>query len=970
MTMKTTSRITSLLLGAALLAAGPSLAATFSASTTAPATDGADIANLDQTNAFADFQSSVLWGDRPARGQTFTTGADENGYTLSSVTVQSTGAQAANGSYTVRVGQISGSSILVIADETTGTVTDDVAADDYITFTLDTPIRLLPNTVYGFDIGRQGSGWQLKNNITEDYTDGTAYTSGANGFGGSTISTHSQNRIFHLDMEVSPEDTTKPTITDITDNVGGGPIYEDRVEILYTLTFDEAIDLATIDLADFENLGSGVSLDSLEEVAEIGGPFPMPSVITARFGISGTGTLQLGVASTSDIADNFGNTVNSPVADGTIITVNSGPTPNTPGDRFWDGNITSGITDGVSQGGNGTWNTTNTNWDPGLGFADPIAWNNTNLDTAILGGANGTITLGDAITAGGITSSATYTINSNTLTFDVASGTPVIDTASGTLTINSKISGDKGLEKTGAGVIRFSTSTTTHDYSGGFTLSQGELNVEGQGSNSSFLGTGTFTINGGTLIRMSRSTGVAWTSDNDNIWTGGTIFFTRPSGDNPKWQNDGDIILQGNVTLDRSGSVNFGVIMNGDISEDGGSFSLTLNGGTNTSSEFTLAGNNTYSGGTTIGSRSLFLNSSGALGTGPLAMNGTILDNTSGSPVTIGNANPINLNGNITFTGSNDLNLGTGAVTMNANRTVTVNNAGTLTVGGAIGQTGGDRTLQKSGNGTLELRGLNSYTGNTTVTAGTLALVGGSQDSAITVNSGAALGFTLGSPTESSKAVTLSAGHAIAITGMVDDESDYLLMIATSFTGTPTLSAAIDDYELELREGNTELWLTFTGTSGSPYDIWADGTFANGTLTDKTPTGDNDSDGLSNLLEFAFGTDPTVSDAGPLTWDGTDFTPGSPVVHVDFPGEGVDFTARFIRRTDHGDSGSAAYAWEFSSDLDDWETSSADPAPGWFAAPTVLATQGDYELVELPYPFFLDNGKKARFFRVEVSLVP
>jgi autotransporter-associated beta strand protein len=683
------------------------------------------------------------------------------------------------------------------------------------------------------------------------------------------------------------------------------------------------------------------------------------------FGISGTGTLKLGVKDDSDIADHYDNTLNAPVADDTTIDVLSGSNPG-GGDRFWDGNITSGITDGVSQGGNGTWDTTTTNWDPGFGFANPIAWNNANLDTAILGGANGTITLGDAITAGGITSSATYTINSNTLTFDVASGTPVIDTASGALTINSQISGDKGLEKTGAGIIRFSTSNTTHDYSGGFTLSQGELDVQSQGSNSSFLGTGTFTINGGTLIRMSRTTGVAWTSDNDNIWTGGTILFTRPSGDNPKWQNDGNITLQGNVTLNRSGAIAYGVIMNGDISEDGGSFSLTFNGLNNADSEFTLAGNNTYSGGTNIGQRSLFLNSSGALGTGPLAMNGTFLDNTSGSPVTIGNANPINLDGNITFTGSNDLNLGTGAANINNNRTVTIT-AGTLTVGGGITQSGGNRTLAKAGNGTLVLGGVNSYAGNTTVSAGTLALVGGSQNSAITVNSGAALGFALGSPTTSSKAVALNG--TVSITGTVDNASDYQLMTATGFTGTPTLSAPITDYELQLREGDTELWLAYTGTgSSSPYDDWAAG-FAPDDVSD--PTLDFDSDGLSNQLEFAFGTDPTVSDAGALTWDGTNFTPGAPVVNVDYPiGGGVDFTARFIRRTDHGDSGSAAYAWEFSSDLGDWETSSADPAPGWFAAPTVLATQGDYQLVELPYPFFLDNGKKARFFRVEVSIVP
>jgi hypothetical protein len=108
-----------------------------------------------------------------------------------------------------------------------------------------------------------------------------------------------------------------------------------------------------------------------------------------------------------------------------------------------------------------------------------------------------------------------------------------------------------------------------------------------------------------------------------------------------------------------------------------------------------------------------------------------------------------------------------------------------------------------------------------------------------------------------------------------------------------------------------------------------------------------------------------------LTWNGTDFTPGSPVVHVDYPiGGGVDFTARFIRRTDHGDSGSAAYAWQFSSDLSDWEASDDAPAPDWLVAPTVLATDGDYQLVEVPYPFFLDSLKKASYFRVSVTEVP
>ena len=159
-------------------------------------------------------------------------------------------------------------------------------------------------------------------------------------------------------------------------------------------------------------------------------------------------------------------------------------------------------------------------------------------------------------------------------------------------------------------------------------------------------------------------------------------------------------------------------------------------------------------------------------------------------------------------------------------------------------------------------------------------------------------------------------------------------------------------------------------TASTPYDTWADG-FLPTDVSD--PTGNGDGDSLTNLLEFAFGTNPTVSDGSSLVWSDPGFTPGTPVVSHSFPGGGgVDFKARFIRRVDHGDPGSVAYALRFSSDLTDWESSSDGPAPSWWVpgSLSVLETDGDYELVEYPYPFMLDNNKKARFFQVEVTEVP
>ena len=108
-----------------------------------------------------------------------------------------------------------------------------------------------------------------------------------------------------------------------------------------------------------------------------------------------------------------------------------------------------------------------------------------------------------------------------------------------------------------------------------------------------------------------------------------------------------------------------------------------------------------------------------AIGSGLFTINGGVVDNTSGSPVTLLTNNAQNWNGDFTFTGTGALNLGTGAVTLGGNRTVTTL-ANTLTVGGTI--TGAGRSLTKAGPGNLVLGGANVYTGGTNINAGTLQI--------------------------------------------------------------------------------------------------------------------------------------------------------------------------------------------------------------------------------------------------------
>jgi hypothetical protein len=124
-------------------------------------------------------------------------------------------------------------------------------------------------------------------------------------------------------------------------------------------------------------------------------------------------------------------------------------------------------------------------------------------------------------------------------------------------------------------------------------------------------------------------------------------------------------------------------------------------------------------------------------------------------------------------------------------------------------------------------------------------------------------------------------------------------------------------------------------------------------------TGDSDGDGISNLVEFAFGTNPGTSDTGKLEVTGGVITRrGQPDVSITSTGTGVDFKAAFCRRKDQSTAG-LTYTVQFSADLITWQSSAV--------APTVVADDGIYEVVTVRYPFFLNSGQKARFFRVSIT---
>lgn len=212
---------------AALCALGH--AGVLSWSGTAPVVDGADIANFVGASADADNVNGgndagcFIAANRPALGQTFTTGSDPGGYILNSVTLQHVQYDTDTSGFSVdagwgndfelRVGTKNGTtSFTALVTENVPTVVTGNATLDtpgfsngtgtgwYATYTLDNPLSLAPNTTYGFTVYSPGPYYQTNGNGTtsDNYTGGEAF-----GVEGATVFDYPGDHVFHLDIDVA-----------------------------------------------------------------------------------------------------------------------------------------------------------------------------------------------------------------------------------------------------------------------------------------------------------------------------------------------------------------------------------------------------------------------------------------------------------------------------------------------------------------------------------------------------------------------------------------------------------------------------------------------------------------------------------------------------------------------------------------------------------------------------------------------
>src|ERR1700680_4452339 len=366
---------------------------------------------------------------------------------------------------------------------------------------------------------------------------------------------------------------------------------------------------------------------------------------------------------------------------------------------------------------------------------------------------------GGASAIDAVNTSGTNTIDAPLILGAAANQTQTFTQSSGgTLIVNGVISSTNNvtLSLDGGGLIQLSGANT---YSGGTTLVNG---TTVRINNATALGTGTFTINSGTIDNTTAGA-ITLSNNNAQAWNGDFTFTGTRSLN----------LGTGAVTLGASRTVTVNannLTVGGVISGSG--FGLTKAG----NGTLTLGGANTYSGGTTLSAGTLNVNNAKALGTGTFTISGGTIDNTTAGAITLSNNNAQAWNGDFTFTGTQSLNLGTGAVALGASRTVTVN-ANNLTVGGVISGTGFG--LTKAGNGTLTLSGANTYTGATTVNAGTLLINGNNSAAtgAVSVNNS---GTTLGGTGTIGGAVTV--GNGAILLGGTGSTASGTLTLAKNLT--------------------------------------------------------------------------------------------------------------------------------------------------------------------------------------------
>ena len=559
------------------------------------------------------------------------------------------------------------------------------------------------------------------------------------------------------------------------------------------LTLGDASTSGTLNVASSFTLGAGRSV----ALAAGGGTIDSNSGVAFEIGqgISGAGALTVTGAGTLTLAGASSYSGGTTLSGGTLQL----------GDGTTAGTIAGDVADNGALIFNEAGDVTMAGAISGSGT---LTQNDATGHTVSLTGTN-TYTGGTTITAGIL--SIGNGGSTGSITGDILDNAALVFDRTGTLIYGGAISGTGTVSQSGSG-----TTVLTGDgtYTGGTTIAAGTLQIGNSGTTGSITGdvadNGTIAfdrsdslifagaISGtGALAQIGAGTTIL---SGTNTYGGGTTIAagTLQIGNGGTTGSiAGNVADSGTLAFDRSDLVTFGGVISGT-----GALAQIGSGTT------ILAGANTYSGGTTVSSGVLQIGNGGT--TGSIA--GDVADNAS---LVFDRSDTLTYSGAISGTGTLE-QAGSGTLVLTGANTVsggTAISAGTLQVGaggtsgslaGNVADAGslvfdrsdtlvfggvisGSGSVMQTGTGTTILTGDNTYTGGTTISAGTLQLgnSGASGSLAGDVTDNGTLAF------DRSDSVTF--GGVISGTGAVAQTgSGTLTLTATnSYSGATTVESGI-----------------------------------------------------------------------------------------------------------------------------------------------------------------------------------
>jgi fibronectin-binding autotransporter adhesin len=299
-----------------------------------------------------------------------------------------------------------------------------------------------------------------------------------------------------------------------------------------------------------------------------------------------------------------------------------------------------------------------------------------------------------------------------------------------------------------------------------------------------------------------------------------------------------------NYTFQGSGNTTVGPINDNTTNNNRNSLYTFNSSG---SGQVTLSGANTFTSGSgapdsfTISGGTVNFNNASVWGISgqslTVAINGGTIDNTSGAALTVNNQKGWTFGGDFAFTGTNNLNLGTGTVTLGGTgtaRTLTTN-GGDLTTGAFSSTALG---LTKAGTGVLTQSGASNIGGTLTVSAGKLQT-----NSSNFTATGLSGGGTIenGGGTANTLFINNASGNNTSFSGILQDGSGGGTMaLAKGGAGTLTLNGATASTNSGLTSSNAGSLVLDLSNLGTPTNLLASTdavTLGGGNLTIKGTSG-------------------------------------------------------------------------------------------------------------------------------------